>query len=59
MCPGKMFADDMLFITAANVLARYNVSHAVSLDGESITYDGKGIIRSVYSAQLWDANEAH
>ena len=41
-----MFADGMLFITAANVLALFNLSDAVSLDGSDIKYDGSGTIRS-------------
>lgn len=36
----------MPFMTTANVLALFDLSDAVSLDGSGITYDGSGIIRS-------------
>ena len=46
VCPGRIFAEDTLFITAASVLASFNVSDAVSLKGSRITYTD-GIIRLV------------
>ena len=41
-----------MFIIAANVLAEYNLSNAVSLDGTDIKNEGNGIIRSVYAVLL-------
>ena len=46
VCPGRIFAEDTLFITAASVLASFNVSDAVSLKGSKIMYTG-GVIRLV------------
>ena len=46
VCPGRIFAEDTLFITAAFVLASFNVSDAVSLKGGRITYTD-GLIRLI------------
>jgi len=44
VCPGQMLADDTLFIAAATIIALYDVSDAVSLDGTEVKYEGGGII---------------
>ncbi|KAH9925304.1 cytochrome P450 [Fomitopsis serialis] len=44
VCPGQMLAEDTLFIAAATILALYDVSDAVSLDGAEVKYEGGGII---------------
>ncbi|KZT64716.1 cytochrome P450 [Daedalea quercina L-15889] len=38
-CPGRILADDMVFIVAATILATFNVTNARSLSGESILKD--------------------
>ncbi|KAH9925322.1 cytochrome P450 [Fomitopsis serialis] len=40
VCPGRMLAEDTLFIVAASVLASFNISDAVPLEGETIEYRG-------------------
>ena len=44
-CPGRMFAEDTLFVTAASVLASFNVSDAVAPKGGKVIYSS-GVIRS-------------
>lgn len=46
VCPGRTFAEDTLFVTAATVLASFNVSDAVSPKGGQIMYTG-GVLRLV------------
>ena len=53
-----MLADDVLFITAANILAHFDLSDAVSLDGSDIKYDGNGIIRSFMTFSPSSVNSA-
>ena len=48
VCPGRMLAEDTLFVAAASVLASFDVSNAVPLNGSKIGYAG-GIIRYVIS----------
>lgn len=43
-CPGRNFAEDTLFITAASILASFNVSDAVPLRDGKIRYTS-GVIR--------------
>ncbi|KAH9925317.1 cytochrome P450 [Fomitopsis serialis] len=40
VCPGRMLAEDTLFIVAASVLASFNISDAVPREGEAIKYGG-------------------
>lgn len=39
-CPGQLLAEDMLLITAANILAHFDVSDARSLDGSAPQWEG-------------------
>jgi len=43
VCPGRMLAEDTLFVVAASVLASFNISDAIPREGGSIKYGG-GII---------------
>ncbi|EPT01646.1 hypothetical protein FOMPIDRAFT_124761 [Fomitopsis schrenkii] len=42
-CPGRIFAEDTLFIAAASLVAAFDISDALPLKGEEIEYSG-GII---------------
>lgn len=44
VCPGRVLAEDTLFISAASLLASFNISNARPLKGDRIGYTG-GIIR--------------
>lgn len=46
VCPGRVLAEDTLFIAAASVLASFDISDAVPLKGEKIGYAG-GVIKFV------------
>lgn len=45
VCPGRVLAEDTLFIAAATLLASFNISNALPLKGDKIAYTS-GIIRS-------------
>ena len=51
VCPGRMLAEDTLFIAAASVLASFEIGEAVPLKGDKIDYTG-GMIRSVAQVML-------
>ncbi|KAH9927567.1 cytochrome P450 [Fomitopsis serialis] len=40
VCPGQMLAESTLFLTAANILASFDVSEAFSLDGSEPKWGG-------------------
>ncbi|TFY67202.1 hypothetical protein EVJ58_g1776 [Rhodofomes roseus] len=43
VCPGQILAEDTFYLTAANILASFDVSDAVSLDGSKPKWGG-GIV---------------
>ncbi|KAH9925313.1 cytochrome P450 [Fomitopsis serialis] len=43
VCPGRMLAEDTLFIVAASVLASFNISDVIPREGGTVKYGG-GII---------------
>ncbi|KAH9925312.1 cytochrome P450 [Fomitopsis serialis] len=45
VCPGRMLAEDTLFIVAASVLASFNIGDAIPREGETVKYGG-GIVVS-------------
>ena len=52
MCPGQMLAEDVVFLTAANILATFDVSDAVAPDGAAPRWSG-GTVKCVYARSIW------
>lgn len=47
-----MLAEDVVFLTAANILAAFDVSDAVALDGSAPRWSG-GTVKCVYARFIW------
>ena len=51
VCPGRVLAEDTLFVSAASLLASFDITDARPLKGDKIGYTG-GIIRYTIRAVL-------
>ena len=47
VCPGRVLAEDTLFVAAATLLASFDISNALPVRGDKIIYNS-GIIRLAF-----------